>query len=235
MKTLQWSEDSNKQFCSRPIPSTNSDWERGKGEQERVIKGPDSGIWVWERAIRVIGRGNIPLFNLPLSLLSSRPPSFLSFPLCLSISSEPYAHVPPICNMCASLLISKGSPFLKSALGGACLYGLGTVFHILMGIFFILRGLELIPRWFGAHFHWWSTRFNYDFTLKGIGNVRPQKSQIGIELEYLILYFQYLISYTLYFSMIDPASSITSISPALDYFVTPPSSHRPRGRTHNRL
>ena len=91
-KTLQWSEDSNKQFCSRPIPSTNSDWERGKGEQERVIKGSGSGIWDRERAIRVIGRGNIPLFNLPLSLLSSRPPNFLSFLFCLSISSEPMFH-----------------------------------------------------------------------------------------------------------------------------------------------
>ena len=62
-------------------PYHNSDQERGKRDPERVLQDSET-------------QNSLSLFFF---LPSPRPPDFLSFPLCLSISSEPSPLVPPLC------------------------------------------------------------------------------------------------------------------------------------------
>ena len=77
-------------------PFHDSDHERGKRDPERVIKDSDRGLLGTERAMRDRKR-KYPSLSLFFFLPSSRPPDFLSFPLCLPISSEPIPLVPPLC------------------------------------------------------------------------------------------------------------------------------------------
>ena len=78
-------------------PFHDSDRERGKERPGKSNKRLRQRITRPRKGNKRDRKRKYRSLSLLFSLPSSRPPDFLSFPLCLSISSEPIPLVPPLC------------------------------------------------------------------------------------------------------------------------------------------